>query len=382
MPRVLAYTDYLYRQRDGTVFAERAFVHFLGAMARDLGGMQLLGRVDEGPGPARYPLAAEIEFVTLPHFTHLTDARAVVGSMPGAVLAMWRALEQAEIVFVLGPSPHALTLALLALARRRRVVLGVRQNYIAYVRNRHPQRLGLQVIAAALEGAWLALARVASVVAVGAELAERYRRSPRVLQTTVSLVHASDVEAGARAARARSYAGDELVVLSVGRLDAEKNPLLLPEVLLALRRSDRRWRMVICGEGDLAGDLERRLAELGLRDCCELRGYIPLDGGLLDLYRGSHAFLHVSRTEGFPQVLIEAYASGLPSVATAVGGVPALRDCSLLVEPDDAGAAARALIRLAKDPQLRERLISAGLRRAASQTLEIEATVAARFVSE
>ena len=75
---------------------------------------------------------------------------------------------------------------------------------------------------------------------------------------------------------------------------------------------------------------------------------MPIDGGLLDLYRNSHAFLHVSLTEGFPQVLVEAFASGLPAVATAVGGVAAAAgDAALLIEPQDAAAAAEALERIA-----------------------------------
>src|SRR5581483_2467935 len=124
------------------------------------------------------------------------------------------------------------------------------------------------------------------------------------------------------------------------------------------------------------------LSELGLTDACDLRGYVPLDGGLLELYRASHAFLHVSRTEGLPQVLIEAYASGLPSVATAVGGVRGLGDCSLLVPPDDAVAAAGAVQRLIDDRALRERLVAAGLRRARRSTLEAQASEVARFICQ
>ncbi len=217
------------------------------------------------------------------------------------------------------------------------------------------------------------------MVAVGPDIASRYRRAPRVLEATISLITASDVKAGAAAA-GRSYDSEVLTLLTVGRLDAEKNPLLLADVLALLRVRDPRWRMVVCGEGDLAGALRARLEQLGLSAHCELRGYVPLDGGLLDLYRASHVFLHVSRTEGLPQVLIEAYASGLPSVATAVGGVRSLGDCSVLVEPGDASAAAAAVEGLVGDEGVRERLIAAGLSRARQATIEVEAARVASFI--
>ena len=128
--------------------------------------------------------------------------------------------------------------------------------------------------------------------------------------------------------------------------------------------------------------LRARLAELDLLDRVELLGYVPIDGGLLELYRTSHAFLHVSWTEGFPQVLVEAFASGLPVVATAVGGVPAAAgDAALLVAPDDAAASAEALERIVDDAQLRERLIAAGLQRASEGTLEVAGERLAEFLA-
>ena len=85
----------------------------------------------------------------------------------------------------------------------------------------------------------------------------------------------------------------------------------------------------------------------------------------------SHVLLHVSWTEGFPQVLVEAFASGLPVVATAVGGVPAgVGDAALLIPPGDPEAAADALERVAADRELRARLTDAGSERAAGLTLE------------
>src|SRR5437764_2584909 len=185
--RLVVYTDYLYRERHGEVFGERAFVRFLGALARELGGLRLLGRLDRGPGPAHYLLDEAIDFVALPHYERLTQIGPVVRSVPGTVASMWRALDDADAVLSLGPYPHAIALALLTLLRRRRLVLGVRQDFPAYVHHRHPRRRSLQLAATALEGCWRALALATPVVAVGPDIARRYRRSPRVLDTTVSL---------------------------------------------------------------------------------------------------------------------------------------------------------------------------------------------------
>jgi glycosyltransferase involved in cell wall biosynthesis len=230
-----------------------------------------------------------------------------------------------------------------------------------------------------LERGWRTWARWLPTVVVGSELADHYRHARRLLSIAVSLVSEQDIVDDGRLP-ARSYDG-ELQVLSVGRLDEEKNPLLLADALALLRSRDSRWQMVICGDGSLREQLLARLSALGLTDAVRLTGHLPLHGGLLDLYRSSHAFLHVSRTEGFPQVLIEAFASGVPVVATAVGGVRAgVGDAAVLVEPEDAQAAADAVGRLAADSELRERLIAAGFRTAREHTRELEIRRVAEFM--
>ena len=174
-----------------------------------------------------------------------------------------------------------------------------------------------------------------------------------------------------------------MTALSVGRLDREKNPLLLADVLARLRQHDPRWRLVVAGEGPLEEELRARLAELGVADAAELRGYVPIDGGLPELYRTSHAFLHISWTEGLPQVLFEAFAAGLPVVATDVGGVAAAAgDAALLVPPGDAERPAAELGRVAADPALRARLVEAGLRQVRRHTLEAECRRVAEFLAE
>jgi glycosyltransferase involved in cell wall biosynthesis len=378
--RLAAYTDYSYRQQGDAIFGERAFVVFLSGLADWADQLLILGRLDPRPGRSHYRLPDGVRFVPLPHYDSLLSPHRAVLSMLGSLRRFWRALDDVDAVWLLGPYVHSLAFVALAALRRRRVILGVRQDTPRYVRSRHPQRRWTHWAASALEFAWRALARRYPVVVVGPDLARRYAHAPRLLTISVSLVREADLTT-LEAAEGRPYDG-ELRVMTVGRLEPEKNPLLLADVLARLRAGDDRWRLTVCGEGPMEGELSRRLEEAGVREAADLRGYVPIDGGLTDVYRGSHAFLHVSLTEGLPAVLFEAFAAGLPVVATAVGGVgEAVGGAATLVPPDDPEAAAAALQRLAEDGSLRQEQIAAGLAQARGHTLERECARLAEFLA-
>jgi glycosyltransferase involved in cell wall biosynthesis len=376
--RLVAYTDYSYRREHGTVYAERAFALFLAELAERIDRLVLTGRLHPEPGRSHYPLGGRVEFVALPHYGSLVRPWAALPAVLRSLARFWRMLDGADGAWLLGPHGLALPFALITLARRRRLALGVRQDLPEYVRSRHPGRRWIHLAAAALESAFRRLARRHPVVVVGPGLAERYRHAPRLLETSVSLVRQDDV-AGPEALATRSCDG-ELTILSVGRLETEKNPLLLADVLARLRTDYPRWRLVVCGEGPLAGELEDRLRALGVAEHAELRGYVPF-AALREEYRRADLFLHVSWTEGLPQVLFEALAAGLPTVATAVGGVAAaVGDAVALVPRGDPAAAAAALDGLAADAQLRRRLVDRGLAVARAHTLESETARVAAFL--
>jgi glycosyltransferase involved in cell wall biosynthesis len=267
----------------------------------------------------------------------------------------------------------------MAWARRKKVILGVRQDTPVYVRSRHPGRRSLHRVADAMEAAFRLLGRFSSVIAVGPAVAHKYRHSRRLLEISVSLVDASAIVDPAE--RQVSYEGEELTALSVGRLDVEKNPLLLADALAALLERDARWRLVVCGEGALEGALRERLAELDIADRAELRGYVPHAGGLDEAYRGSHVLLHVSWTEGLPQILYEAFAAALPVVATDVGGIrAAVGGAVSLIAAGDAPAAADAVARLGSDATLRAERIAAGNALVRASTIEAEVEGVAAFI--
>jgi glycosyltransferase involved in cell wall biosynthesis len=372
--RLGIYTDLVYRTDGVGLFTDRAFVLFLTALADRCDELVLFGRLDPTPGRAPYSLSRRIRFVALPHYSRVRSVGALVRSIIRARRAFAAELGRVDAVWLFGPHPIALAFARAARARRVPFFLGVRQDFPRYVGDRLPNRRWLWAVPAAhmLELSFRRLARRAPTVVVGDALAERYAGgNGRLHVTGISLVPRASV-ATAEEALARDWSGT-LRVLTVGRLDSEKNPLLLPEILARLRRASPRWRLVVVGEGPLASAVAARAKELGVADALELAGYVRHDAGLSDLYRNSHLFLHVSLTEGLPQVLFEAFAAGLPVVGTDVGGVgAALADGErgLLIPPGDAAAAAHACERLRRDPELRAALLRRGLAHARSESME------------
>jgi glycosyltransferase involved in cell wall biosynthesis len=370
--RLGVYTDYSYSREGDSYYAERAFFTFITRLAGMVDQLVLFGRLNPAPGRSHYRVPDEIDFVPLPYYESQADARAAVQAMVASLRAFWRSLRDVDAVWLLGPHPLAIVFAFLAAARRKKVFLGVRQDMPVYTRSRHPGKRWMMGAAYVLEWTFRLMSRIFPVVVVGPQLADNYRSARRVLALSVSLVGEDQIVDPHDAAE-RAWNGGELRVLTVGRLETEKNPLLLADVLARLREQDPRFRLLVCGEGPMEGDLRKRLEELGVADHADLLGYVPITDGLLDVYRSSHAFLHVSWTEGLPQTLFEAFAAGLPVVATAVGGVPAaVGQAALLVEPGDAHAPAEQLKRLADDPALRGHLIESGVERVRSHTLEAE----------
>jgi glycosyltransferase involved in cell wall biosynthesis len=82
----------------------------------------------------------------------------------------------------------------------------------------------------------------------------------------------------------------------------------------ALLRKERPARLVVLGEGSQRAELERQVAELGIADAVHLAGY---SDNVVAWMRQAKVFVSTSRSEGFPNVLLEALAAGCEVVSTA-----------------------------------------------------------------
>ncbi|GAB3222942.1 glycosyltransferase [Kineococcus gypseus] len=126
---------------------------------------------------------------------------------------------------------------------------------------------------------------------------------------------------GERAARPNT----PLRVLFVGRLVPEKGPSVLLDAVAALRRGpeplDVQVRVV--GAGPLAGELALQAQRQGTADVVELVGPVANEA-LPDHYAWADVFCLPSFAEGVPVVLMEALATALPVITTAVAGIPEL----------------------------------------------------------
>lgn len=146
------------------------------------------------------------------------------------------------------------------------------------------------------------------------------------------------------------------IILSVGRLDENKNQRLLIEAFALLKRKD--WRLVICGDGECREDLESLIVERNLAETVELTGFVS---NISDYYSEARIFSFASKSEGFPNVILEAMAHGCACVSTKCvkGGHQLLQDNTtcLLVPSGEIEEFAFQLNKLISSPQLRKELI-------------------------
>ncbi len=115
------------------------------------------------------------------------------------------------------------------------------------------------------------------------------------------------------------HTNSELLV-SVGRLDSQKDPLLLADAFEILVRQCPSARLLYVGDGVLRDELEKRLRQAGLDDKVFIAG-LRGTREIAAILRAADLFVLASAYEGMPMSVLEALGCGVPVVATDVGEV-------------------------------------------------------------
>jgi glycosyltransferase involved in cell wall biosynthesis len=218
----------------------------------------------------------------------------------------------------------------------------------------------------------LLLERRDRVVAVGEAVRQALFMNEGIPKERVTVIYnGTDTQAHAasvpdqKSLRAEIRVGPrDLLILQVARLDPIKDHATGLRTLEHVVWHRRDARLVLVGEGPERTSIERIVQERNLAPYVRLLG---LRTDIPRLMQSANVFLLTSVSEGIPLTVIEAMASGLPIVATRVGGLAELVDDGLtgiLVPAGDDAALADAILRLARDPPLCQQMGQLGRDRA------------------
>ena len=329
--------------------------------------------VHGGPPPPFDPplLASNLELIEQPYWKSTAESLVHFWGIARAYIETCR---RVDVIFIRGMCPYIAVLYLCAAAFRRPVCHWIVGDPVALLqtgRRNGIARDALGLLYALQDrlftrwGRWLV---GGALLCNGRELARAYR-SPRTAEIVSSTVRDEEFFP-----RTDTCKGPAVRILFVGFIRPEKGIEYLLDAVASLPM-DIPWGLELIGPREFpeyARKLEDRALDRAIRARIRWSGYVPNGKPLLDRMRAADLLVLPSLSEGTPHVLVEARASGLPCIATKVGGVPScVTDGydSLLVPPKDAPALARAIERIVRDGELRRMLIRNGLVTARKQTL-------------
>lgn len=195
-----------------------------------------------------------------------------------------------------------------------------------------------------------------AVIAVSGELESRASRTGI---SNIHMIHnAIDTDKWKPDPISDKNGSTAFVIAYIGRLSKEKGPLDFVEAAKGIIKRDQGCRFIVAGEGPLLEPTKQYVQSLGIMQYFDFKGSIP-QKNMPALYREIDVVLSSSHTEGMPVALLEALATGVPVVATEVGGVGELISNGyngLLTEKKDIESLISNVLLLKNKPELAQTL--------------------------
>lgn len=213
---------------------------------------------------------------------------------------------------------------------------------------------------------------VTRYVAIGAVPAGRIVYMPNGVDTSL---FCPDEERRNTMRNALGIAADQPAILAVGRFVEAKNHAGMLRAFARVMEVHPDALLLFAGQGPLEGSVRVLAAALHVADSVRFLG---IRNDIPDLMRASDCYLMSSLWEGLPNVLLEAAASGLPAVATEVGGnASVVRDgvSGRIVPPNDDAALAAAVIEILNMSQAARRSWGDAARQSVQTNFSLESVV-------
>jgi hypothetical protein len=380
--RVAVVDDNPHLAWDGRVYPANATFHrFLAAVldVTDDAGRSLVDRIDHcvplreaSEQPATAPLDPRINVVGTAPFDGIAGYLRHAPSIARRnALTLRPVIRAADLVWIKVPAsnaPLAATLARIAGVPRFGYVAGSAAEVVAGQRRSGLDRVGGMLVGHAYDG----LGRLSSLggdrVVVGRRLAGG--------GIVTSLVEAAEI----RSTRNRTWPHEpgQLRLAWAGRLVDGKglDRLLTGLAILAAAPTlgPGSVRLTVIGDGPFRASLEAQAARLEIADRIEWRGFITDRGPYLDALASADAFVFPSPAEGFPKVVLDAMAAGLPVLATPAGALSeAIAAGAIARLPFDGAGIAATIDLLVADPARALVLRRAGTQLVTAHTRPAEA---------
>ncbi|MDZ7804411.1 glycosyltransferase family 4 protein [Thiohalophilus sp.] len=320
----------LYRHGDRYFAPTRNFVDFMAVLAEQGDNYQLIV-------PCREVGEQEIEDLSE---LHLPGEVHEVAFYRGHLAALLKTPIQAfrirqivsraasiERVCIGGPGPNSMLFWLsLLLPKSTRFLFFIRGDTVETVRHIYRDRWWGK-LPVAISGLFqkrifdLLGQERAVVFTYGEALEAKYRAHGQAVHTISPLIDESVVRETPRPPIPQDRS---LRVLFVGRLSAEKGVSELVAALARLRSRGIELRLDVAGTGVLQDRLQEEAAREEVSDFVTFHGHVPPGPMLWDLYDSCDLLCLPSRTEGTPRVVVEAFARGMPVLATRVGSIESM----------------------------------------------------------
>jgi glycosyltransferase involved in cell wall biosynthesis len=166
-------------------------------------------------------------------------------------------------------------------------------------------------------------------------------------------IMSQELNNGDQAAR---HANAKVTFGFAARMEELKGPMVLMEAMGIAYQQHQDVCLNIAGDGSQRQKIAARAKALNAASRYRYHGVYTHPEERSAFMRSLDVFVMPSFTEGTPNSIVEAMAHGIPIIASQVGGVPDMigEDAGLLVPPGDANALAQAMLRLARDQDLRQ----------------------------